>query len=231
MQKSGSPAVRWGLIFGGIIAVLGLLGDGLRFGTGGGESFAGGGGGIGILVSVLLFVIGLALFFVAGMFAARDSGRTGTGSIAGLIAGLIGGAIGAIATIIILLTLPPSVFQTVTANRPNANISGDQLRTIVLVGGVIAAIFGLLINAGIGAGVGALGGLVGKGQYRGPMRSYQEAMYQGMPMQPGAYPPPPPPGYPQYPQPGGYPQYPQYPPQQPGAYPPPPPPQYPGPQQ
>jgi hypothetical protein len=229
MQKSGNPAVRWGLIFGGIIAVLSLLGDGLRFATGGGESFAGAGGGIGILVGVLLFLIGLALFFVAGMFAARDTGRTGTGSIAGLIAGLVGGAIGAIATIIILLTLPASVFQTVTANNPGTNISGDQLHTIFIVGGVIGAVIGLLINAGIGAGVGALGGLAGKGQYRGPVQPYQEAMYQGMPMQPGMYPPPPPPpGYPQYPQPGGYPQYP---PQQPGAYPPPPPPQYPGPQQ
>jgi hypothetical protein len=223
MQKSGSPAVRWGLIFGGIIAVLGLLGDGLRFAIGGEESFARGGGRIGLLVGVLLFLIGLALFFIAGMFAARDSGRTGTGSIAGLIAGLVGGLVGAIAAIIILVTLPTSVFQTVTTNNPGTNISADQLRTITIVAGVIGAVIGLLINAGIGAGLGALGGLIGKNQYRGPVPQYQEAMYQGMPpqggmpMQPGMYPPPPPPGYPQYPQ--------------PGAYPPPPPPQYPGPQQ
>jgi hypothetical protein len=239
MQSSGNPAVRWGLIFGGIIALLSLLSIGAQFATGGASSFAntgGGGGGnaLGALGCVFL-LIDLALLFVAGIMAARQNGRTGSGSIAGLIAAALGFLVNTVATIIVLLTLPLSAFENAVARNPNANISPTDLRNLTVGVGIGFFVFLFFAGIGLGAGLGALGGLIGKGQYRGMAPQYQEAMYQGMPpqggmpMQPGTYPPPsapPPPGYPQYPQPGAYPQFPQQ--QQPGAYPPPPPPQYPG---
>ena len=239
MQRSGNPAVRWGLIFGGIIALLSLLSIGAQFATGGTSAFAntsGGGGNAFSVLGCLFLLIDLALLFVAGIMAARQNGRTGSGSVAGLIAAALGFLVNTIATIIVLLTLPLSAFEDAAARNPNANISPTDLRNITVGVGIGFFIFLFFAGIGLGAGLGALGGLIGKGQYRGLAPQYQEAMYQGMPpqgglpMQPGAYPPPsapPPPGYPQYPQPGAYPQYP--PQQQSGAYPPPPPPpQYPG---
>src|SRR5690348_1505661 len=107
MQKSGSPALRWGLIFGGIYAVLGI-----------GETIlqqvfvlskvvdardvqqvtAVAGPSIGILCGFLFLY--LALFFVAGIFAGRQTGSVGSATIAGLLTGLFGDVLSGIFNII-----------------------------------------------------------------------------------------------------------------------------------
>lgn len=215
-QTSGKPAVRWGLIFGAIIGALSLASIGLQFAMSGGKSFASSTTGFSGL-SCLFPLLDLALIFIAGMLASRANGKVGTGSIAGLLAAVVGGLVNTVASVIILLTLPLSYFEDAIRKSQAQNggtLTPDQVHQaaqVALIVGIVVIVIVWLVEIGIGAGVGALGGLVGKGQYKGPVQAYQEALYQGMPPQPGAYPPPPPP----YPG-------------QPGAYPPPPPPPMPG---
>jgi hypothetical protein len=224
--STGNPALRWGLIFGAILAALSILSTVIQAslsigsfnGTSGTPALAGGG----LALSCVSFLVELGLFFAAGFLAARETGTTRTGTFAGMIAAVIGGIVGAIVGIIALLTRSAAYFQRI-ADASNGQVSLQQAHDIAVIGGIIGAIIGLAIGIGIGAGLGALGGLAGKGQYRGSVAAYQESMYQGM-GQPG-YPPtgyPPQPGYP----PAGYPPQPGYP-QQPQGYPPPPQPGYP----
>lgn len=239
--SSGRAAIRWGIIFGVIIGIIGIVQNVLLHATlgpvlssGSQQQIANASGGL-LAISCVPCLLYLALLFVSGIFPARDTGRVGQGAIGGLIAGVVGTIIFGIAGIIINAINPVTVSSTTGSSSA---VSTAGLGAGV---GIIGFIIDLIILGGLGAGLGALGGLVGKAQYRGPVAAYQPSMYQGM-GQPQGYPPapgypqqpqgqgyPPPPQYPQQPQQPQYPQYPQQPqenpPQNPGSYPPPP--QYP----
>jgi hypothetical protein len=228
-QQPGHPALKWGLIFGGILALLSIASSTLQLATGaysqlGDPSASQAHLGTTLLLGCGGFIVEAALYFFAGMLAARANGKVGAGALAGLIAAAIGSVIGGVISIFVLTNLsltPP----------PGAGIDPVQytslLRTII----IIAAIGGIVIGLGIGTGIAALGGLVGRGQYESahPLQPMAGSMYTplapvGAPYPytpptanpagglPGAYPPPdaPPAGAPY-----------QYPPA-PGAYPPPP---------
>ncbi len=211
-QQSGNPAVRQGLAFGGLIALVSFVQSVTQFLVGGVDAVVGSAGSRSVPgLGAIAFLADLALLFLAGMFTARQNGKVGSATIAGLIAGVLGGLVAGIIVVIGLAVGPIP---------PTPTASGIQItRSLLILGGVFAAIFIWLFYAGLGAGVGAIGGLIGRNTHRSryPAPGYQESMYQGYP-QPGAYPPPP--GgspYPgAYPPPGGYAE------PQPGAYPPPP---------
>ncbi len=199
-QQPGSPAVRRGLAFGGLMVLVNIISTVTDFLTGGVDAVTGQAGshtvpGSGWVVTLAYLV----LLFLAGMFTARQNGKVGSATIAGLIAGTICGLAEGIMVEIQLAFGP----------MPSPTASGFQItrQALVLIG-VVIVIFIVLFNAGLGAGVGAIGGLVGRNTYRSryPAPGYQESMYQGYP-QPGAYSPPLG-GYPQ-PQPGAYPPLPQ----------------------
>ena len=244
--SSGSKAaIRWGIIFGVIIGIIGIVDNviiraalGPVLTSGDQQRIVNASGGL-LALSCVPCLLYLALLFVSGIFPARDTGNVAQGAIGGLIAGFVGVLISGVAGLI-LDAVNPMTISTSAGTTSSINPVGL---------GVVGVVIDLVILSALGAGLGALGGLVGKNQYRGPVAGYQPSMYQGMGQQPG-YPPPPgypqqPQGYPQQPQgypqqPQGYPQQPQqpqgyppqqpqdYPPQNPGSYPPPPePPQYP----
>ncbi|HLZ21671.1 MAG TPA: hypothetical protein VKQ30_06080 [Ktedonobacterales bacterium] len=222
--QQGNPVMRYGLLFGGIIAVLNIINsviaatsgsDTAAFSTTSGQASLSNGL---IGVGCLFFLVGLALYFVAGMLAASQTGKAGTGSLAGLVAGAIGGVVGLVAGIVRLVMIPTSSFQSIadkTQTSGGTPLTAQQVQSAVVAIGIVGAVIGLLVAIGIGAGIGALGGLAGRG--RAPRPQYAEAMYPGMSQ---GYPPAP--GYPPQPQ-GGYPQpgYPpqNYPPQPQGGYP------------
>lgn len=229
--QQGHPVWRYGLIFGGIVGVLEIINFVISTTSRGGTSAALSGASSQTAVTsglfglgCLFFLIGLALYFVAGMLAAGQTGRVGTGSLAGLVAGAVGGLVALIAGVIALATLPTSYFQSIadqTQTSGGTPATAQQIQSAAVILGIILYVIVWLVFIGLGAGIGALGGLAGRG--RAPRPQYSEAMYQGMGQ---GYPPAP--GYPPQPQ-GGYPQPGQYPPppgypQQPGQYPPPPPP-------
>ncbi len=203
-QRPGSsPAVRLGLVFGGLIILVSIIDSVTELlVVRGGVSSGMVNSGVGLGFGAIVYLADLALLFLAGMFTARQNGKVGSATIAGLIAGAIGGPLGTIITFIITFvgwippTTPPSGF--------------DIMDTTLLIGGVFVATFALLFYAGFGAGAGAIGGLIGKTSYqsRHPVPGYP---YRGAYPPPGGYPPPPQP-YPQQP--------PQYPPEQPSQQPP-----------
>jgi hypothetical protein len=221
MQLFERPAVRWGVIFGAVAAALGIIGgviyaatvDGLTIGSTGALSGTN-------LASCLFFLVDLALYFLAGMLTARQTGTVGSAAVSGLIVGAIGGLIGGIANAAVVLT-HPNLLTSVVGVPPN----GIDVHSLE----VVASIFGVVLRTaffgGLGAGLGALGGLAGRGN--APQQQAMAGFYgppPGMYPLPGSYPPPgyaPPPGYPaqpMYPPPPGYPPPPMYPP--PPGYPP-----------
>lgn len=128
---------------------------------------------------IVFFVVNVVLFLMAGRSAAKQTGTVGSGAIAGLIAGVLGGIVGAIIEIVLSaagISTSPSSTGTV--------LSASALLAITIG----AAIFGILIDAGIGAGLGALGGLMGRSAFQATAATTPMGV-------PGAYPPPP----------GGYP--------------------------
>lgn len=220
-QRQSHPAVRWGLIFGGVMALLSaMIGIG-RVSTANQNTVNNGFA----LLECLYLIVTLVVLFVTGILASKQTGKVATGTIAGLIAGVIGGVVLGVFVVIYVSTADLTNFQAQLAQ----NGSTLDPRTAAITGGVVLAVVLVLFLSGLGAGLGALGGLIGRSQAPAHLRyagmPFPPGAYPGYPPAPGAYGPPmgyPPAGYPPagYP-PAGYPQPGQYPP--PGAYPPPPP--------
>ena len=152
-QRQGSAAFIWkwgatcGFILGLIQGILALFSLGL-FAT---------------IIDLLIWLVG---FFLVGMFAARETGRAGTGSLVGLVMGLVGGLIAAIVGIVLFTIngpqITPAISQAVqTAQSRGRSISADE---IVTIGIVISLTFTVIVELSLGAGIGALGGLVGRHQ-------------------------------------------------------------------
>ena len=211
MDRQRNPAVKWGLIFGGLLILLALINLGIEFATGtltaaaSPSPLASMNIGASLLEGCLVFLIELALFFVAGLLTARENGRIGSAAIAGVIAGALAGVVGAIIAAVTLLSRPAAIVVPT-----GLNMTLEGYHTFLLVVTIFGAILGLALDIGIGAGMAALGGLVGRSQF--------ERTHSPQPMSETYYTPmAPAPGYPVHPQ-GGYPQG-GYPPA-PGAYPP-----------
>ncbi|HLJ81304.1 MAG TPA: hypothetical protein VKT52_07465 [Ktedonobacterales bacterium] len=186
--RRGNTTLLWGLLFGIILALLVVLD---RLFVAGALRQAGLGAGlISLLLSRgVLYVVGLALFFLGGLLAARRSGAVESGVFAGLLAGALAG----------LTNLVVVVLADAAANRrlQRAATARHVLPTLHAAMGtsIFSAVVTLIVVTLVGAGVGALGGLVRRGSGR-----------RGQPFQgggsPGAfgYPPPPAPQAPA----GGY---------------------------
>ncbi|HET9112006.1 MAG TPA: hypothetical protein VFN78_14345 [Ktedonobacterales bacterium] len=212
MDRQGNPAVKWGLIFGGALILVAVINFAIQYATGALNTATSAPSlgtprlGASLAQGCVVFLIEVALYFLAGMMTARDNGRVGSAAIAGVIAGAMAGVVGAIIAVFTIATRASAVMP------PNVNMTPAAYHSFVVTVGIIGAVVGLLIAIGIGAGIAALGGLVGRNQFA--------RAHPAQPMLESYYTPvaPPPPGYPAHPQ--GYPPA-------PGAYPPPYPSQYP----
>jgi hypothetical protein len=213
MENKQSAVVRWGLTFGLIMAALGsasavgsrLLERSLISGQTTPEQVLPT-AGIALLTTCGLYLVYLALFFVAGIMAARQSGSVGAASLAGLLTGGVGALVNSVVSLIVTF-----VFPTTLPSLGGTSALNSDTSAFFIVGFVVGLIFGLLIWVGLGAGLGALGGLIGQNQFRAAHPElaqpypYAYAPYPGYPPVPpmGAYLPPPPGAYP--PPPGTYP--------------------------
>ena len=216
MENKRNTIVRWGLTFGLIMAALGsvsavgsrLLEGSLISGETTPEQVLPT-AGVALLIGCGLDLVYLALFFVAGIMTARQSGSVGAASLAGLLAGGVGALVNGAVSVILLFVLPSTLSSLGTIN---SDTSDSAVMIGVVVGAIIGLIFGLLIWGGLGAGLGALGGLIGQNQFRAAHPElaqpypYAYAPYPGYPPAPpmGAYPPPPPPPGAYPPPPGAY---------------------------
>jgi hypothetical protein len=134
---------KWGAICGIVLGVIQIIISLLHLGS------------LKTILDVLVWLIG---FFVIGLFAARQTGKAGTGALLGLVAGLIGSLIAVIFVIVQIATNGQQITQALN----QAGISPGKLNTADVVGIVIALIVTVDLELGLGAGIGALGGLVGR---------------------------------------------------------------------
>ena len=209
--KTGRVALRWGLIFGVILA---LVNDGIylitslisahSLSTTTTSSVASTALGLSLGLSCLIFLIGLAAYFVAGILAARQTGLVRTGVFAGMWTGGVYGIVDLIVRLIVVFAI------TLPAEQALLTTSTATTRQFLVVGGIIEVVIAFLLAIGVGAGMGALGGLIGRSNARKrmPQQVYTEQMYQaypGQPVQPmnpmnGPFQPPVGGPYPPYPQ-------------------------------
>jgi hypothetical protein len=208
--STSSQVWRNGLIFGVIIAVISLANTFLSWSLGAynmnydattGVPTTGAGPST-TLLGCGVFLVNLALIFVAGMLTARATGSVGAASLTGLVAGLLGAVVGGVVSAILVVTVIAPQIQIPS----DSGISQSQIQGIFIAAAIGGAILGLLIDAGVGAGVAALGGLVGRGSYEkaNPPQPYQQSFYPGAPAGAAPYPGQPYPGqpYPAQPYPG-----------------------------
>lgn len=131
--------------------------------------------------TLITWVIGLAVYFWAGMRAGQASHVTSAGLLAGLFTGVI-------SSVINLIVVLPVTLLNLTKLREAAQKALDQqvkgphihytdgsfTKTVVfglVIGIVLAALFGI--------GLGAAGGAVGRARSPLPAQPYEESMYQG----------------------------------------------------
>jgi hypothetical protein len=193
--------LRYGLILGSILAVLNLANLAIELITGNymattevvnGTTMVNlDNSGATTLLSCFLFLVALALSFVAGLLAASSSRKVSAATLAGLLAGILGTFISGIVGFIVLVvsTLPGLIVP------PGSTLSLSQLQALFIGTSIFGLVFGVVITGGLGAGTGALGGLIGTGRYRRPEPLYQEPHHEEWP---GTMPLP---GYPYQPMP------------------------------
>jgi len=175
-QTSGHPILINGLIYGGIIVLIGLLNDGLRLAGVKITDLA-----TALILTGVIFLVDLALLFLAGRAASARTGTVGAGALAGLLAGAIAGTVGAVISVTQTVLDPVAIRDA--AVQANPNLDPSQLTDQAIIAtSVFTAVIGLLILLGVGAGAGALGGLLGRQRYQ--PATHQESLYQGLPPQP-----------------------------------------------
>ncbi len=187
--KTGRVALRWGLIFGVILAV---VDDGIylinslisahSLSTTTTSSVASTALGVSLGLSCLIFLIGLAAYFVAGILASRQTGLVRTGVFAGMWTGGVYGVVDLIVRLIVLFAITLPVEQALRTT----STSTATAQQFLVVGGIIEVVIAFLLAIGVGAGMGALGGLIGRSNARKrmPQQVYGEQMYQPYPGQP-----------------------------------------------
>jgi hypothetical protein len=176
-RRGGASFIwKWGAIVGIVLGVIGILLSLIDL------------GGIRTLIDLVLWLVA---FFGIGMFAARQTGRVGTGALTGLVTGLVSGLIGAISAIIQIATHGPQFTQALNqaqqaVQQQGQTISSSDLHTLAVVSIVIGLIVGVALELGLGAGIGALGGLVGRRQAASAAPTlYVESMWTPPPPGPG----------------------------------------------
>ncbi|HEX6817192.1 MAG TPA: hypothetical protein VF120_02370 [Ktedonobacterales bacterium] len=145
----GKPALRWGLVFAGVLIALGVVSAlvqaaALRANAGAKDqpAFA--------VVGWLFFAADLLVYFLAGWLAGRQARQTGAGTGAGVLAAL--------------LSAPFSVYFAAVAGAmsalqaPSSSTNPDFEFALFIFGGVVLA----LLQIGLGAAAGAFGGSLGR---------------------------------------------------------------------
>lgn len=151
----GGAATLWGLLFGALAVALVLI-DRFIFASGRAAerlvrpALAGG-----FWIRAVLLVVGLLLFFLAGLIAARSTRQIEAGIVGGLLAGLVVG----VADLIVTALAIGGVERRIAGQS-----AGGRLAQVLAAGALGRSIATLVLAALVGAGLGALGGLAGRGR-------------------------------------------------------------------
>jgi hypothetical protein len=174
-KETGAIAFRYGLIWGGIYAVLQIVAlfivdfDSVGYAAS--------------IANILNLLLSFALFFVVGMLAARQTAQVSRGSMAGYFAGTLGGVLALIVQLIVVQFTLDGLRERTQQTADLFNMGLQYNNSTVLAGLIINAVVGWFFAIGLGAGMGALGGLLGKRQAKGPAVARQTAPMQPPPRQ------------------------------------------------
>jgi hypothetical protein len=175
---SGKTALQFGAIFGVSLSVLQIA---LVLTT------------LSRFIPTPMFFFGLPAlaFLLAGLFAAKRTGKVSTGALAGLWSGISSILLVMATLFIVLLTVGHDVF---VQGAMRSSVDPRYAQQYAWLGLVIFTIIVACLMAGCGSGLGALGGLIGKSmsplapQFYSPnplaplpMQAYQEFLYQSAP--------------------------------------------------
>lgn len=165
-EGTGFPAIRWGLVFGIILVVIGVIpliwvvAHGYHVPPDSAESRA-------IVnqlgVTLLYYVIGsvvisLLSYFLAGFMTARDTGTVPAGAFAAAVAYLAFSMVSYVVSAVVLKLSAGSLLNDI------AGLSGST-RAALAFSYALSSVCGLLIGALLSAGIGALGALLGRAIY------------------------------------------------------------------
>lgn len=145
----------------------------------------------GPLVLIIGFLVPIVALLLAGLLAARRTGRASTGTLAGLWTGFIGTLVALFLIALATATVGQTEFMKGFMSTPQVD-SHNAVQTLWIG---LSFIAGALVVAGIGLGacLGALGGLIGKNMSPLAQRPYPQApaypSQQPLPSQSSYYPP------------------------------------------
>lgn len=173
VSRISSPALRQGLIFGVILAVVEIAFSFLS------QIIA-----LGLIGSLIALVIYLVFGALAGQRASAQTGRVGTGVLAGFLSGLIASVISAIVSIVLTLTNIDAIRQNAQqiANQQGLHIT--YTNALVIQSVILALVFVIVLSALIALGGGAIGGFMGRNRAPLPPTQYQELMFAPPPQPP-----------------------------------------------
>jgi hypothetical protein len=174
--RRGHPALLWGVLFGALLAVLVILDRFFLAGILRRAGLTGGSLGAALIAQMIFFAVALALFFVAGLLAARRAGTVEAGLYAGLLAGLIGGIVALVLSVLFVAGAARHMPAALRLPRPQA-LRARAIYTALLAGGLVRSVLGVIAATVIGGGMGALGGLAGRGHPPAGPYPYQPPMY------------------------------------------------------
>src|SRR5579863_7666404 len=144
---------------------------------------------------IFFFGLPTLALLLAGLFAAKRTGKVRTGTLAGLLAGLISTFTLMAVSIILLATVGHAAF---VQGAMSSSVDPRYAQQDAWLGLVIMMFILVCVMAGSGAGLGALGGLIGKRMSPLAQQSYTPYPPASLPMQayqefasPGSPPPPP----------------------------------------
>ena|ERR1700694_2073182 len=170
----GSPALRQGLIFGVIVAVVQIV-----------FSFLSNAIGLGLTGTIVVLIIYFVFGLLAGQRASMQTGKIGTGVLAGFLAGLISSLISAVLSIILTLTNIDAIRQNAQQIANQNRLGITYTNALVIQGLVLAVVILVILASLISLAGGSIGGYLGKGRAQvPPPPQYEESMFQPPPPQP-----------------------------------------------
>lgn len=177
MERQPRPSLAWlwGLLFGGLLIVVYLF---AQFAT---LRLARSLMAI-AMGQMVMILIALLAFFLAGLVAAQRSRRLESGMLAGFVAGLV--------TVLGIALLDVLRFGAYM-RAMRFGLAAPHVAPMLSTGSMMSGCLFLLSTPLIGLGMGALGGLAGRGRAPLPQQPFAPMPPSGYGVPPSAPPPPP----------------------------------------
>lgn len=111
-----------------------------------------------------ILIIGIAIYLFAGLRAAQETGKTGTGTLVGLLTALFASIISAIGNIITVFTNVDTMRQSSQSAADKLHLNIQYTNSMVITQSLLVVIGSVILALVLGMAAGAIGGAIGKRQ-------------------------------------------------------------------